>query len=80
MTSAAAHFARVIPPEGQAFAEHAREVAACFGKEQYANGQLAAAVARRRNRNADVRRNVEHYRCPHCGWFHLGRPARRRGR
>lgn len=76
MTSTRTHFARILPPEVFAAHEEAMRISACFGKERYANGQIAAAVARRRNRNADIRRNVSGYRCRHCGWFHLGRARR----
>lgn len=72
------HFARIFPASACEALEEGAQISACAGKEKYPNGQLAAAVARRRNRNADIRRNVEPYRCEVCRAFHLGRPGRKR--
>lgn len=51
----------------------------CQGKRHYrsrveANAAKAAILAR----NPDATLNV--YRCPHCGWFHVGNSVKRKRR
>lgn len=48
----------------------------CTGKEQFSSPQLAATIARRRTsskkRRGKLDRNLQSYRCDHCGFFHIG--------
>jgi predicted RNA-binding Zn-ribbon protein involved in translation (DUF1610 family) len=52
----------------------------CVGKEQFSSPQLAAKVARRRTaarkRGGQQERPMGSYRCPHCGFFHIGGEGR----
>lgn len=45
----------------------------CDGKEPFAEPALAARTAARMRRRG---RNVQHYRCPHCRAWHVGKPLR----
>ena len=58
--------------------EHQRAeatAAMCAGKDALTPG-LARKIARRMRRKRKA--NVEPYRCPHCGEWHVGRPAWRK--
>lgn len=54
----------------------------CFGKERYQTPQLAAKVVKRRNAKGRTKtaksrvkpatRQLQHYQCRHCGFFHIG--------
>jgi rubrerythrin len=52
----------------------------CHGKEAFQSPQLAMHVEHRAARNRKFRKKArtgiaKAYRCPHCGFFHLGRLA-----
>ena len=56
-----------------------REMSACNGKEAFADAATAHKAKRRIAMQAKKatsthakRRPIETYRCPHCGYWHLG--------
>lgn len=51
--------------------------AGCAGKGAYATPQLAHAVLKRRKWDK-ARADLQAYRCPTCGLYHLGGTARKR--
>lgn len=50
-----------MPPEQQ-----------CTGKEPFPNGAIAHRTAERMASKRKRRGEVQVYRCPHCGKFHIG--------
>ena len=45
----------------------------CKGKIQYnSKADAKKAIRRRQTKNGRFSHRVESYRCPHCGFFHLG--------
>jgi predicted RNA-binding Zn-ribbon protein involved in translation (DUF1610 family) len=49
----------------------------CAGKEPFSSPQVAAKVIARwtrskRKQGKKLDRIVQSYRCPHCGFFHIG--------
>lgn len=45
----------------------------CLNKRRHASHKAAQDAIRRQGVRAF---GVREYRCPHCGWFHTGRPGR----
>lgn len=68
---------RVMTPsqERRLIAALEMEVRQCIGKERFESPNLAQEVARRmRERHKGA--FIQHYRCPHCGKWHVGESYR----
>ena len=45
----------------------------CYRKNKYKTRQFAKMIARKANRTEETRKHkVTPYRCPFCGYFHIG--------
>jgi rubrerythrin len=44
----------------------------CVSKRQYETRSEANATARKMRENGQADSRLHAYRCPHCGWFHIG--------
>lgn len=50
----------------------------CTGKDKHVSLSLANEIASRMAGRHD--RNIRSYKCPHCGFYHVGEVVRKRGR